>query len=366
VFVDFAVEYLIMRASWIGQNFRGLKDLLILIAGLAVAFASLMPAQPALAQDIEAALQKANAYIETAKMTERAVESWERYQSWVNMKTGPTGKERYISYGMYDLHDLEGLLKETRAVAGAKPSAAKLDAMMPRYLDAYLALAPVVNRASAYYDRKAYEADDAAEGKALHTQMVPLVAAFLNARDTMMLELRVFVRDVEGQELSAIDARDGRKAAWQVGQVLHAANRVFDLFPRIRPQPIGSDALDQMMQDLGPDTPGKKFEEIMAGVVAPKNVVIDVKRYGEELENYAKAVGEFESYSGEQPEDFDEFKDLPRQLLDKLRAFQGPLIKSGGHQFDGDGQMSGQIVQTYFEMFNEGNGMWGSQLRFLP
>ncbi|MEQ1651090.1 MAG: DUF3829 domain-containing protein [Hyphomicrobium sp.] len=355
-----------MRALSIGLNFRGSHGLLIRVARYAVALVAMLSAQPASANDIDGALQKANVYIETAKITERATESWERYQSWVNLKTGPTGKEPYISYGMYDLYDVERLDMEIRAVAGAKPSASTLDAMMPRYLDAYEALVPVVNRASAYYDSKGYEADAAAEGQALHKQMVPLIAAFMKEREAMMPELRVFVRAIEGQELAAIEARDGRNGAWQVGHVLHAANRVFDLFPRIRPQPMDSEERDRMMQEIGPNTSGEKFEEIMAGVVAPKHVVIDVKRYGEEVENYAKAVGELESYSGEKPEDFDDFKKLPRQLLDKLRAYQGPLIKSSGRPFKGDGQMSGQIVEAYFAMFNEGNGMTGSRLRYLP
>ncbi len=355
-----------MRSSRIGQNFSGLIGLLILIAASAAVLGFIVPSRGASAEDVQDALHKANVYIETAKSTERAVESWERYQSWVNMKLGPTGKERYISYGMYDLHDLEGLLKEARAAAGLKPSVAKLDAMMPRYIDAYEALAPVMNKATAYYDGKGYEADNAAEGQTLHKQMVPLVTAFLAAREAMMPDLRVFVRDVEGQELAGIEAREGRKAAWQVGNILHTANRVLDVFPRMRPQQMSGDELDAMIGDLGPESSGEQFDQVIAGVVPPKNTVIDVKRFREALGVYTKAVDEFDGFKGEKPDDFDEFKGFPRQLLDMLRAFETPLKKSEGRQFDGDGQMFGQIVQRYFEMFNEGNGMVGSQLRFLP
>mgnify|MGYP001483009866 FL=1 len=355
-----------MRATWMSENRRGLLGILIVIAGAAGVLAFTVPSRGASAGDVQDALHKANVYIETAKTTERAVESWERYQSWVNMKTGPTGKERYIDYGMYEVYDVAGLLKEARAAADLKPSVAKLDAIMPRYIDAYEALAPVINKATAYYDGKGYEADNAAEGQALHKQMVPLVTAFLAARETMMPDLRVFVRDVEGQELAGIEAREGRKAAWQVGNVLHTANRVLDVFPRMRPQQIGGDELDAMIQDLGPESSGEKFDQVIAGVVPPKANVIDVKRFSEALGAYTKAVEEFDGFKGEKPDDFDGFKGFPRQVLDMLRAFQTPLIKSEGRKFDGDGQMFGQIVQTYFEMFNEGNGMVGSQLRFLP
>lgn len=332
----------------------------------AAMFALLLPFQGAFAGDFEATLQKANAYIETAKNTERAVESWERYLSWVNIKTGPTGKERYISYGLYDLSDFDSLLNEAHTATGSEPKRATLDASMTRYIAAYQALAPVINKAAAYYESQGYEKDGLAEGKKLHAQLVPLAKAFIAERDVLMPELRVFVRDAEGQELKEIEKRDGRKAAWQAGNVLHAANRVVDIFPRDRPQPMTSEMLEQEMAGLGPDTPGEKFDQLISGVVPPKTVVIDVKRFGEELANYAKAVQDFDSYSGEKPDDFDDLKPLPRQLLDALSAFHARLTKSKGHEFEGGAQMAGQIVQLYFEMFNAGNGMVGSQLRFLP
>lgn len=355
-----------MHALSTGQVIRGLTRLLIPIAGSAGALASLTPAQSASAQDVQAALQKANAYIEVAKMTERAVESWERYASWVNMKTGPTGKERYISYGMYDLYDLDGLLKEARAAADTEPGVPTLDAAMTRYIDAYEALAPAINQASAYYDRKGYETDKAAVGQALHKRMVPLATAFLAERDAMMPELRAFARDVEQKELAAIEAREGRSAAWQVGHVMHTANRVVDLFPRDRPQPIDSDTLDEMIMSLGPDSPGEKFDQIIAGVVPPQNAVIDVKRFGEALQKYAEAVDAFDRFAGDKPDGLEEFKALPGQFLGLLRAFHGPLTQSQGREFDGGAQMVGQIVEVYFSMLNAGNGIWGSQLRFLP
>lgn len=350
-----------MRASRMGLDIRGLTRLFILIAGSAGALV-----QSASAQDVQAALQKANVYIEVAKNTERAVDSWDRYASWVNMKTGPTGTERYISYGMYELYDVEGLLKEARAAIGREPSVPKLDAAMTRYIDAYEALAPVMNRATAYYDSKGYEADKMAEGQALHKKMVPLATTFLAERDAMMPELRVFARDVEQQEVAAMEAAEGRSATWQVRQVMHAANRVIDLFPRQRPQPIDSDTLDEMIKGIGPDTPGATFDQIMAGVVPPKDAVIDVARFGEALEKYAEAVEEFDRFKGEKPEDFDEFKPFPGQMLALFRQFKEPLAASQGREFDGGGQMVVQITDVYFSMMNAGSSIAGSQLGYLP
>ena len=93
-----------MQACRIAQTIPALTRFLMLFA--ASLGALLVPLGDATADDFEATLHKANTYVEIAKYTERAVESWERYASWVNMKTGPTGKERYIDYGMYDLERL--------------------------------------------------------------------------------------------------------------------------------------------------------------------------------------------------------------------------------------------------------------------
>ncbi|MCA0420866.1 MAG: YiiG family protein, partial [Proteobacteria bacterium] len=56
--------------------------------------------------DLQAAITKSNAYTGLMNRTLRAIQSWERYGSWVDMKKGPTGKERYITYGLYSLYDV--------------------------------------------------------------------------------------------------------------------------------------------------------------------------------------------------------------------------------------------------------------------
>ena len=355
-----------MRRPYLCPSFRGLLRSIILIPGWALAITPIGLSASVAAENPQAAIMKANAFIEAVKATERAVESWERYASWVNMKTGPTGRERYISYGLYDLTDSTGLLAEARKAADAPPPTPTLDKIVPRYVDAYEALAPVMNEASFYYERAGYETDNAAKGLELHKKMVPLATAFLAERDALMPELRRFIREVEGQELAAIEARDGRTAAWQAGQVLHSANRVIDLFPNDRPQQFAADELDEMMKGLGPNTPGEKFDELIMGVKKTKDATIDVAQFSEMLDAYGAAVATFDGFTGEQPEEFDELKPLPRQLLELLRAFKVPLVQSKGREFEGGGAMVGRIVEQYFALFNAANGIAGSQLRYLP
>ena len=55
--------------------------------------------------------------------TLRAVESWERYTSWVNVRTGPTGKERYITYGLYSLYDVRDEIRKAGEATALPPAA---------------------------------------------------------------------------------------------------------------------------------------------------------------------------------------------------------------------------------------------------
>lgn len=322
-------------------------------------------AAPAVAEDVRPAIEKANLYIETAKNTERAVESWERYASWVNVKTGPTGKERYLTYGMYELYDVEPLLKEARDAAGRAPRADALDAVMVRYISAYEALAPVMKDAAAYYERKGYEADKMALGKALHPKMVPLATAFLAERRTMMPVLRAHLREVEALEVAALEAKDGRTAAFHTANVMAALHRVMDTFPREKPEQMNADEIDQLMAELGPENFGEKFDQLMSGA-KPSDATIDVARFGAALEAYAKAVEGFEGFTGETSEDFDAFKPMPGEMRIVLQDFQVPLAKSGGREFEGGGQTVMRIVERYYNMINESQSVWGSQLRHLP
>ncbi len=234
-----------MRAIRIGLTKRTWVFFILAIAGSAGALPGPLIASHARAQDARATLEKANLYIEVAKMTERAVDSWDRYASWVNMKTGPTGKERYISYGMYELYDIAGLSGSMRGpcqcgTLNSGPRCGDGALHGPAYED----LAPVMNEASPITISAVTEADKAAEGQALHKQMVPLATRFLAERKAMMPLLRIFVRDAEQQEVADLEKREGRKASWHVGNVMHTLNRVMDTFPRDRPQPMDAETLD--------------------------------------------------------------------------------------------------------------------------
>jgi hypothetical protein len=337
-----------------------------LIATLAITAFNPAAANP---PDFDALLKKTNLYIEAVKYTERAVDSWDRYRNWVNLKTGPTGREEYIDYGLYSVPELDGQLSETRAIIPAAPPIDKLDAAMTRYIDASTPLIPVLNRAADYYDNKEYAGDKIAEGKELHKKIVVLIPPFLDARAAVMPDLRALARDVEGREIAVIEAREGKSQSYHAAAIQHAAGKVIDFFPRVRPEPMTHEMFEQAFQELGPDTPGEKFDELIIGKTTVPDVSIDVGGMGEALQSYRIAVTVFDSFAATEHEgakDFESLKPLPKKLLDMLSELHAGLVKSGGKDFDGGGQLTMQIVGLYFELINAVSPIAQSQVRSLP
>ncbi|WP_296570431.1 YiiG family protein [Phreatobacter sp.] len=205
-----------------------------------LAAAALSPAAPALAQAparpapdpaLQAAIAKSNAYTELLNRTLRAVESWDRYRSWVNIQRGPTGRERYITYGLYSLYDVRSEIQKAEQAVVQEPALPDLDDAMRRYIQSYAALAPLITRANVYYERKDYQDDGAALGRELHRDLVPAAQAFLKDRADVELHMRAFRADLNLRELADIERREGRSARWNIRNVMIAARGVMDLMP---------------------------------------------------------------------------------------------------------------------------------------
>lgn len=129
----------------------------------------------AAAANDEALSRKLGKYIDCYnRLTSNVFRSWKRYASWVDEKTGPTGKERNV-YGLYELNSVELCEKEIAAGNAAAPSLPELHAEADAYKTALVELAAKVNEASRYYTGGDYKDDQWAKAKTMHA---PLIAAF--------------------------------------------------------------------------------------------------------------------------------------------------------------------------------------------
>lgn len=116
--------------------------------------------------------------LECAGRARRAVQSEERYLSWLVEKDGkklaPTCTEKNI-YGLYALYDDAPDRCRAAAVAAGDDAGRAAAALA----DSLTTLTPLVAAAARYYEAEDHKDDDCGEGRAMHA---PLVAAFAATR----------------------------------------------------------------------------------------------------------------------------------------------------------------------------------------
>jgi len=179
---------------------------------------------------------KSNAYVELLNDSTRALDSLHRYASWVDMKLGPTGKERYIMYGLYTVEPTgaAGAIAKAREAAASPPPIPGLDDAARAYAASFETLVPLLNDAAGYYERKDYTDDKMAGGKALHAKIVPAMNAFLAARDRLEAGQEQLSAGLSRQELALIEAREGKSQRWYLRRLAIAAKATIDAMPADR------------------------------------------------------------------------------------------------------------------------------------
>ena len=230
------------------------------------------------------------------------------------MKKGPTGKERYIDYGLYSLYDVTGEIAKAEEATAREPKLPTIDATVLQYIKAYQQLAPLITRAERYYDRKDYRDDNLAEGKALHAQMVPAAKSFLDERAKLDSAMRVYKTALDGQELAALESREGRSVRWQVRNVMINARAVMDLMP------------------------------------SNEKPIVDLTAFNAAVANYAKAVREMDDFKDKNPGKSLFVDSQASSWLGKLRDFSDKLAKSKGDARRGAANDANWIVSSYNTM----------------
>lgn len=263
---------------------------------------------------LQAAIVKSNAYTALMNRTLRAIQSWERYASWVDMKKGPTGKERYITYGLYSLYDVNGEIKKADDVRTKEPLLPEIDQTIGRYIKAYQDLAPLITSAERYYERKDYRDDGAAEGRRLHVGLVPAATVFLEERAKLDAQMRVYKKGLDGRELAAIEQKEGRSVRWQVRNLMMNARAVMDLMP------------------------------------SNEKPVVDLKAFDAATLDYAAAVREMDRFKESNPAGIPFIESQASSWLGKLRDFRDKLAKSKGDVRRGAGNDANWLVSSYNTM----------------
>jgi uncharacterized protein DUF3829 len=259
---------------------------------------------------LRAATAKFNAYVEFLNRTLRASESLDRYKSWVNWTTGPTGRERII-YGLYDVYDTTSEAAAATDALTKEPLLPELDTAMRDYIAANATLGPILNEANGYYERADYKVDKMAQGKVLHAKIVAAAGPFLAARARVDALVTVEKAKVDLARLDAIEKREGRSAKWHVANVMMRAGRVMDLLP------------------------------------SNAKPIVDLTAFHAAMADYGDAVKAMDEYGAGKPNAFFVFESQPRSLLSKLRDFQEAVDRVKGDARRAGGDQLTWIVNDY-------------------
>lgn len=160
-----------------------------------------------------------------------------RYFSWVNPKTGPTGRERRV-LGLFDLPK-QSAQKCTAELAKAKtlpPNDLKLEAAGDAFAKTVMELDTLIDEVFTYYENKNFKDDKFAKGKAMHPRLMAAFSAFSVADTNMHAALDAVTKPLAERALARIEREEGKKFRYHRKHVLLTARRVVEAG-----DPIGDD-----------------------------------------------------------------------------------------------------------------------------
>lgn len=186
----------------------------------------------------EQLLVKLDAYIDCLNTLSGPVHSSRsRYLSWVDPKTGPTGKERVI-LGTFDLpknsaQECTAGLAKARSLPPAEP---KLEAAGDEFAKSVTTLDALIDDVFIYYEQKNFKDDKFAKGKALHPQLMAAFSAFSKADSNLHTTLDGITKPLSQRTLARIEREEGKKFRYHRKATLIAARELVEAG-----DPVGED-----------------------------------------------------------------------------------------------------------------------------
>lgn len=230
--------------------------------------------------EFQSLVEKTNLYVRALNAVASAQRTYDRYASWVDVKKGPTGKERYISYGLYTINSsqVDDVKKAAQRGPRTRPALPDLDEAVVQLAEAYSALEPVVKKASDYYEQEDFKDDGAKGAQELHARMMPLFEQIFAAERNLRADLDTLKMEVDKRQLAELEKRAGRKYEWHLRNFMIAAKGVINLLPETADAvPISAEAYRERYAELEnaytafesytSENPDEVKKVMMAGIV---------------------------------------------------------------------------------------------------
>lgn len=192
------------------------------------------PVAPPAANDA-ALIEEINGYVKCLnRAASRTADSRQRYLSWVNEQSGPTCKERYISYGLYTLYE-DGVKTCNEAAENGKttgPSMPKAEQAATDLAAAYAELVPLTQKAEDYYQQEDYKDDNCAKAKEMHPKLMSAFNRFLDAEKRLSTEVDTVKADIELKELARLEQQQGKHLPYYTQSFMIASRRLMRTIPK--------------------------------------------------------------------------------------------------------------------------------------
>ncbi len=238
-------------ARWL--RFLAIAPLLPLLAAAVPAQSPTISPADMPEAEFQSLVTKTNLYVKALNSVAGAQRSYDRYASWVNVKKGPTGKERYITYGLYDISksSVDDVTTAAKKGPGMSPPLPELDAIIARMAESCAALEPIVKKASDYYEQEDYRDDDAKGAKEFHASMMPLFEATFRAEAELRHGLDELKTQVDQRQLAMLEKAKGKNYEWHLRNFMIAAKALINLLPESADSPaIDKEAYQKRYSNL--------------------------------------------------------------------------------------------------------------------
>jgi hypothetical protein len=153
------------------------------------------------------------------------VDSQVRYYAWADEAAGITGKEQNVQ-GLGPIKNPGACVAWIEKANEKPPEHPRLETAASAYARALEAAYPIISKAAAYYDDRAYARDDFAQGKAMHPQLVATFAGFAAVEREFRSALSEASDALELRELALIERTEGKSYAWHLRTLARTARHV--------------------------------------------------------------------------------------------------------------------------------------------
>ena len=236
--------------------------------------------------DDQSLVKKSNLYITECfnKYSNRVIDSYNRYQSWVrDIEAGPTGKESLV-YGLYDVsgdgNDCEKAITDAKAM---DPELPDVEDAADEYAAALKDVVGNIRGIYQYYEQEDYKDDGFAKGKQAHPALLAAFKTFKDVNATFAGAVDRLEDQVAEQELTKLRNESGKEYEALIVESGIKAKKVKNLLQQKEYEQLTADELTPLIDD---------FDKTVEAMRSAKTSKIMSDSYVRSCDEFTKALKE--------------------------------------------------------------------------